>query len=116
MMISAMLLAVAFTAVEAQEHTLKPKMLADIVPPGRRLASPEVATESSVSAIFMESCSPSNPVQFPISAGEGKGMIGLMNTASPSVSITDVEVSLDLSVGSLEIDYIHKESNVFSAM
>eukprot|EP00977_Amphora_coffeiformis_P006697 scaffold1465_cov179-Amphora_coffeaeformis.AAC.9 len=112
MIISALLLSLAFVTVEAQP---KPKMLTDIVPQGRRrLSAPDNAlvAESSVSATFMERCSPSNPLQFPISAGEGKGMIGLMSNNSKA----STGVSLEFLVGSLEIDYTNKEPNVFSAI
>lgn len=85
------------------------KMLADLAPPGRRLGRVDDArTTESRSAIFLENCSPDKPLMFPISASEGKGMIGLMDN-------TQSEISLDLAAGSFELEE-KKEINVFSAM
>lgn len=103
------LLSLAFlVAVQGQS-----KMIAEYAPAGRRLSESanSLRLEESRSAVFLQHCEPNSPVTFPLSAGEGKGFIGLMDN-------TDADVSLTISSG--EGAGIHlekaKEADLFSVM
>lgn len=82
-------------------------------PAGRRLSESanSLRLEESRSAVFLQHCEPNSPVTFPLSAGEGKGFIGLMDNI-------DADVSLTISSG--EGAGIHlekaKEADLFSVM
>ena len=85
------------------------KMVTERVATGsRRLVAANSAAESSAYAALIGHCSPGSPFSFPVSAGEGKGMIGLMDN-------THVLVTLDFDAGQVELDPL-KQANVFSVM
>lgn len=95
---------------EGDSQKLKPKMLAELVPPGRRLApvSDSPGTETTGFMALIGDCSPSTPFTFPVSAGEGKGMVGFMDD-------TEASALLEIDDGSIALD-TEKQFNVFSAM
>lgn len=85
------------------------KMVIEPVEAGHRLlAHTTTVSESSSYAALIGHCSPNSPLRFPVSAGEGKGMIGLMDN-------TNVLVTLDCDAGKVELDPV-KQSNIFSVM
>ena len=105
----ALFVATSTTHVVVNAVDIPRKMVADWVPKGRRLtATTLVPTESSAYTVFIGSCSPDTPFKFPVSAGEGKGAIGLMDD-------TSVLVSLELDAGAVTLDST-KKANVFAAM
>ena len=93
----------AFAALDAFES----KMVADIAPQGRRLSA-ATPVETASFAAYLGDCTPTQPYTFPVSFGEGKGMVGLMSN-------TDTEISLTLTAGTVTLDS-RKQPNVFAAM
>lgn len=72
------------TGVQAQS-----KMIAEYAPAGRRLSDKSniAFLEESRSVVFLEHCKPDNPVVFPLSAGKGKGFIGLMDNIGANITL-----------------------------
>lgn len=108
MIVRSLLLTILAVGAVHANNNLTPKMAAEAVTLGRRLATTAAPLETTISTSFLEHCVPGVPVNFPVSAGEGKGMIGLVDNPS-------ADVSLVFSAGSLEIEP-DKVPNVFSAM
>ena len=100
---------VLFSALSASvgEAAVSSKTIADLAPASRRhrrlsdAAAPTI--ESSGNVVFLEDCSPDAPVTFPLSMGEGKGMIGLMDNTAASISL-DSSNAVDLEVDTPQAD------------
>lgn len=104
------LLSISALVVTSAHASPTPKMVAKVAPPGRRLVTEVPTTQKTISTVFIETCSPDSPLTIPISAGEGKGMVGLMDDDN-----TAADIALDFSAGDVDLD-VNKQPNVFSAM
>ena len=109
MLISALAISLLATAVSAQVDR---KMQADLAPTGRRLTHAHEETSSktqiSRSATFLAECTPGTSLSFDVSAGDGKGMVGLMNNDNAKFSLSFADGDMELSDT--------PELNVFGAM
>lgn len=86
------------------------KMVAELVPQGRRLRALQSPStdKSTISSIVIDRCSPETPLEISISAGEGLGVVGLMDNAN-------ADIALDFADGTVFLDTA-RHLNIFSAM
>ena len=95
------------------QDALSPKMLSESVPAGRRLRRLQDANttpeEHTISMVAVEECLAGKSLVFDVSAGEGKGMVGIMENPSK------VDIYMELSAGDLTLDTT-KQVNVFSSL
>ena len=108
---SSLLLSVLSLLASGSTAAPAAKMVADIVPAGRRLSSGSSSSpQESHSTIIIEDCSPLTTFEFPLSGGdEGKGMVGLLDNPN-------AKISMEISDGSLEFDAETVHRNVLSVM
>lgn len=85
-------------------------MIAELAPLDRRLSEESKPPLEAVSVTYLEQCSPAKPVTFPLSGGEGKGFVGLMDN-------TNVQISMEIISGNGGVHLEDtKYQNVFGAM
>ena len=112
----ALWLVLTFSSGTAVHAKLQRKMVADWAPASgrRRLAgSGASSSQTSTFATYIGTCTPETPVTFPVSAGSGKGMVGLMDDNASAASNA---VALDITDGTIDLDTKDKQANVFTAL
>ena len=76
----------------AQTQTLQPKMVSDFTTPSEGGVRSRIEKarkfETTKVAYIVEDCSPSTPVTFDVSGGNGKGAIGLVNNPKAQFSLS----------------------------